>query len=47
MKRQVEKKKTNIFNKILEIISGIFIPIINIMMAASLIKGFLMQSVLG
>ncbi len=45
MTRQVEKKKTNIFNKILEIISGIFIPIINIMMAASLIKGFLMLAV--
>ncbi len=40
-----EKKKTNLFGKLLEIISGIFIPIISVMMAASLIKGFLLLAV--
>lgn len=34
-------KKTNLFNKIIDIISGIFLPIINVLTAAALLKGIL------
>lgn len=33
--------KTNLFNKIIDIISGIFLPIINVLTAAALLKGIL------
>lgn len=39
---QKGKDKKSYFNKIMEIISGIFIPIINVLMAAAVLKGILM-----
>lgn len=36
-----EMKEMNLFNKIIDTISGIFIPILNVLMAAALIKGVL------
>ncbi|HKL98713.1 MAG TPA: PTS transporter subunit EIIC [Mobilitalea sp.] len=38
-------KKNNLFNKIIDMISGIFIPIINVLMAAALLKGILLLAV--
>ncbi len=35
------KQKLSIFNKLIDIISGIFLPIINVLMAAALLKGLL------
>jgi PTS system beta-glucosides-specific IIC component len=37
-----KSRKGNIFNKVMETISGIFLPIINVLMAAGLLKGILM-----
>ncbi|HKL78804.1 MAG TPA: PTS transporter subunit EIIC [Mobilitalea sp.] len=38
-------KKNNLLNKIIDMISGIFIPIINVLMAAALLKGILLLTV--
>lgn len=42
---ETTKTDKNLFNKIIEMISGIFIPIINYLMAAALIKGLLVLAV--
>jgi PTS system beta-glucosides-specific IIC component len=39
------KDKNSIINKVIDIISGIFIPIIQVLMAAALLKGFLLLAV--
>lgn len=38
---KTEEIKTSLFSKMIDIISGIFIPIINVLMAAALLKGIL------
>lgn len=37
-----DNKNTNMFNRVIDTISGIFLPIINVLMAAALLKGLLM-----
>ncbi len=37
-----DKAKMSLYNKVIDIISGIFIPVINVLMAAALLKGVLM-----
>ncbi len=39
------RQKLTIFNKLIDIISGIFLPIINVLMAAALLKGLLILAV--
>ena len=40
-----ENKKMSTFNRVIDTISGIFLPIINVLMAAALLKGVLLLSV--
>ncbi len=37
-----DKGSTNVFNRVIDTISGIFLPIINVLMAAALLKGILL-----
>ncbi len=40
-----KEKKMNLFNKVIDTVSGIFVPIINYLMAAALLKGLLLFGV--
>lgn len=42
MNLKQDNAKMSLFNKVIDVISGIFIPIINVLMAAALLKGILM-----
>lgn len=37
-----DNKKTSVFNRVIDTISGIFLPVINVLMAAALLKGLLL-----
>lgn len=39
---ELQKPEMTLFNKVIDVISGIFVPIINVLMAAALLKGVLM-----
>lgn len=40
-----DNRKTSMFHRVIDTISGIFLPIINVMMAAALLKGILMLAI--
>ncbi len=40
-----DNKKASVFNRVIDTVSGIFLPIINVLMAAALLKGILMVTV--